>query len=577
MRDEVARGGRKSTTQHDASYHTLSQTAVAPHSSVPSACECCAGLTSVGAFPARPADAAGGAHVDMAHQAACNNQAGHPNSIALGMAGSSMLISGTETTTCTFQPPLLPHTGPARKVCLQTESEVRLQSNVSTSLCGQSVSIPAATSEREQRSTSPDITAPPCCPLPESTCAGNSQAIAAFGCLEGSQVEGDTHGILAFRVRSCPGCVVIPGGLSTEQQQEFSLAALVQWPEAPAHTNHRPRFGQLHGLWHAAVRNLVLRRGSGHEREGGNTVGRDAQSGLESKAIDEVGTCAKLPSAWKQGCRASERHCDCYSVVKSDEVGGGGANAPGCAKAIGDAVLGIDNREQQCSLCQGSVCKCSTLNGHATEANCEECMAPATVGQYEGEAGEAMEPAMHEPGNAGGRVGEGPIAVGKAKEQGCGGRPWLALKTGYAANGGEFGSACWVGMEARHLDRRGDVRPGVVTARHMLQKLRWATLGPPYGVFSDVFWRQVTSRQPYYRTVKTATNDTVMSRSNGTQNMFLGQMNRFTIPFLTGTNCLDIRSTWRVFQAQRTVQYLRPCLLIFLKLMLKETLDSPKH
>jgi hypothetical protein len=512
MRDEVAHGGRRSTMQHNASYQTLSQAAVAPHSSVPSACECCAGLTSVGAFPARPADAAGSAHVDMSHQAACDKQASHPNSIALGMAASSMLISGTETPTYPFQPPLLPHTGPAQKAC-ETESEIGFQNHFSTSLCGRTISIPAATSKRQQRSTSPDITAPPCCPLPESTCAGNSQAIAAFGCLEGSQVEGDTHGIFAFRVRSCPGCVVIPGVLSTEQQQEFSLAALVQWPEAPSHTNHRPRFGELHELWHAAVRNLVLWRGSGHEREAGNTVGRDAQSGLESKANGEVGTCAQLPSARKQGCGASERHYDCDTVVKSDEVGRGGASAP----AIGDAVLGIDNREQQCKLCRGSVCKCGTLNGHSTEANCEECMTPATVGQYEGEAGEAMEPAMHEPGNASGRFVEGPIMVGKAKEQGWGGHTRLALKPEYAVNGGEFGSACWVGMEARHLDRRGDVRPGVVTARHMLQKLRWATLGPPYGVFSDVFWRQVTSRQSCYRIVKTATNDTVTSRSNGTK------------------------------------------------------------
>lgn len=39
----------------------------------------------------------------------------------------------------------------------------------------------------------------------------------------------------------------------------------------------------------------------------------------------------------------------------------------------------------------------------------------------------------------------------------------------------------WVDMSQRHLDKKGDPRPGVVTAGHLLQSLRWATLGPPYG------------------------------------------------------------------------------------------------
>lgn len=50
-----------------------------------------------------------------------------------------------------------------------------------------------------------------------------------------------------------------------------------------------------------------------------------------------------------------------------------------------------------------------------------------------------------------------------------------------ATAGGDFGSGVWAPCEPRHLDRRGVSRPGVVTARRLLQKLRWASLGPPYG------------------------------------------------------------------------------------------------
>lgn len=40
----------------------------------------------------------------------------------------------------------------------------------------------------------------------------------------------------------------------------------------------------------------------------------------------------------------------------------------------------------------------------------------------------------------------------------------------------------WVGANARHLDKKGEPRPGVVTAKRLWQELRWAALGPAYGV-----------------------------------------------------------------------------------------------
>lgn len=39
----------------------------------------------------------------------------------------------------------------------------------------------------------------------------------------------------------------------------------------------------------------------------------------------------------------------------------------------------------------------------------------------------------------------------------------------------------WVCMQPHHRDKRGQPRSDVITARHLRRKLRWATLGPPYG------------------------------------------------------------------------------------------------
>lgn len=54
-------------------------------------------------------------------------------------------------------------------------------------------------------------------------------------------------------------------------------------------------------------------------------------------------------------------------------------------------------------------------------------------------------------------------------------------KSSDASDTRDSGEWEWVSTCEHHLNKKGEPRPGVVTARRLWEGLRWATLGPPYG------------------------------------------------------------------------------------------------
>jgi alkylated DNA repair protein alkB family protein 1 len=90
---------------------------------------------------------------------------------------------------------------------------------------------------------------------------------------DGSCSVTDGAGVTAVRVRLCssgepatalvfrrhPGLVVFPAAVAPQQQQQLMQAALQEWPEPPAATNHTKAFGsRLRGLFQAAQQGLCL-------------------------------------------------------------------------------------------------------------------------------------------------------------------------------------------------------------------------------------------------------------------------------------------------------------------------------
>lgn len=66
------------------------------------------------------------------------------------------------------------------------------------------------------------------------------------------------QGANAYRLQSCPGCIVFPGWLTVEAQLRLAADALCYCPEPPARTNHSARYGELKGLWRASQADKVL-------------------------------------------------------------------------------------------------------------------------------------------------------------------------------------------------------------------------------------------------------------------------------------------------------------------------------
>lgn len=74
------------------------------------------------------------------------------------------------------------------------------------------------------------------------------------------EAEGMVQGGNAYCLRSCPGCVWLPGWLTAEAQLRLATDALTRFPEPPATTNHSAQYGGLHGIWYAAQADKVLER-----------------------------------------------------------------------------------------------------------------------------------------------------------------------------------------------------------------------------------------------------------------------------------------------------------------------------
>jgi hypothetical protein len=296
--------------------------------------------------------------------------------------------------------------------------------------------------------------------------------------------------------------VVIPAVLSAKQQREMSFAALIWWPEATSHTNHKPRFGELRGLWHAAVHDLVLERSSGHAGEVGKVVERCAQSGLyketaeraqnrsapgQDKPDDEVwngntggdnskaakavtaGNSSSLNEAVNDGLKGYSCGCDSKAVEMISPEDSGRHQSEAADKAEKGTPFGHHRPDD--AVRNGKTCDHGSQAAKAVVRGTTASLEGAQSGVFEGSLcscdSKAVDLTAAEDS-------------GRHQSAGCIKPKCTPV---HAATRGEPGPACWVGKEPRHLDRRGGVRPGVTTARHVLRKLRWATLGPPYGVF----------------------------------------------------------------------------------------------
>jgi hypothetical protein len=99
---------------------------------------------------------------------------------------------------------------------------------------------------------------------------------------DGSSLELAAHaargGVVALRVRACPDCVLFLGAVPPREQAALAAAALAEFPDAPAATNHTARYGALRGLWGAAQRSRVLRKVPPHSEQCEDEASGDATS-----------------------------------------------------------------------------------------------------------------------------------------------------------------------------------------------------------------------------------------------------------------------------------------------------------
>ncbi|PNH06299.1 Alpha-ketoglutarate-dependent dioxygenase alkB [Tetrabaena socialis] len=289
-----------------------------------------------------------------------------------------------------------------------------------------------------------------------------------------------------FTFEHHPGLVFLPAAVPPPQQRQLLRAALHDYPQPPARTNHNAHFGPITGLWEAAQ---AARAGAGAAEAGleavvGGAAARGGGGGgpLRLRWARRDGPaagpppcvgCEHVPAAPRTCGAAADQHQHRHREQEEQQQlplqpaeqlpatatgrrsqGHGGHGQPalgpgrpglGCTGAIGGAGCGSGS-----GRCSHDGSGRSSHGGSGRSSHDGSCGSSSS---------EALLEALKD-GTGGARGMEGPGGGGAAEEAGSGGRSRGASAPSFAE--------CW--------SAEG---PGP-TAEQLLRKLRWATLGPQF-------------------------------------------------------------------------------------------------
>ncbi|KAG2502196.1 hypothetical protein HYH03_000683 [Edaphochlamys debaryana] len=256
-----------------------------------------------------------------------------------------------------------------------------------------------------------------------------------------------------------PGLIVLPGALCPEQQSRLLAAALTDFCQPPARTNHHLQYGPLPGLWQAAEQGLRLNWRRKDDPQANPGAPRRVGCELTPAQAPLVPHAAKqAPAAGVQ--RAPDSDGACAATACTNGCTAAGDQAPEPAQENGSG-----SRPDHPGTC-GT--RPAAAEGEATAPGGS---GPGRPTRHGSEAG-AGDQTHH--GRYGGGDGDGGSSSGggRSRRSSCSSADIAAsLEPGAAEGEGPAApslEACWSGC--------GSGPP----ARQLVRKLRWATLGPQF-------------------------------------------------------------------------------------------------
>lgn len=245
----------------------------------------------------------------------------------------------------------------------------------------------------------------------------------------------------AFTFSAHPGLVLLPGALGLPQQLDLMRAALEEYPEPPAHTNHTLAYGSLPGIWLAAQQGLNLRF---NKRE------------VAASAPQQPGPCG----GGQGGCHGNS--------------GCGAGDAQGQCKVGGQTSCSSGTQHQQQGDPQGGAGAHMSVEAHSSEdtSNISNAM-ESTQGGSTSASKKA-------------KVGDG---IDNSHEPACSNNSGCSSRSGNSSGGSivalmdESSSS----TSGRTFQDCWEAHGSGPAAAQLLRKLRWATLGPQFNWTKRVY------------------------------------------------------------------------------------------
>ncbi|KXZ45868.1 hypothetical protein GPECTOR_50g662 [Gonium pectorale] len=337
--------------------------------------------------------------------------------------------------------------------------------------------------------------------------------------------------------------VFLPGALSPAAAAELTAAALTDYPQPPARTNHSLQYGPIAGLWEAAQRGLRLRwqrlddPHTGPSRRVGcehrppkphrfpdsrGAEGDEQQRPQQEQPPQEAGSCSAGGGGAGTGADAGGCSSSAAPAVAEPRLAVAAETAaPACGGRCGGRCGGADDGaggrgEEATAGGSGGGCSGGRALRPGSGPAVEQPSAygadggggddgrapqqqegqqeqpdpgPASCGQGAGSWMEGGLAGAGSPARGSGPAGRGPD--GADDGSGAGGRGVGGARN---SGGGGTGGGCSGGRVPSFDDCWSVDGPGP-PAEQLLRKLRWATLGPQF----DWTQRQYDFATPYKR------------------------------------------------------------------------------
>lgn len=286
-----------------------------------------------------------------------------------------------------------------------------------------------------------------------------SSLVIAKGWIRSCLTKSPSQYVVIF---ACAGLVIFPSVLPAEQQLRLLKSALCEAPEPPSRTNHTLGLGDLPGLWQAAHRALRLKFTKASAR--GRPLAGDAVASVSTSAPRDSECGGVNPAAAASG-------------MQKAAIGGVSAVGSADAPTATDSLACSSETVGAANACQAP---CKQLNGSHAYAN-GSAVHHAAAPPPQNDLSKASQPAGRNSGNKEHQeyrfdeieVGESRdnhidcSSCGSGNAQGAGACADSLASTDSNSQNRTFES-CW--------SAEG---PGPA-ASALLDKLRWATLGPQY-------------------------------------------------------------------------------------------------